>query len=308
MADQKTAGETLQKLQLWRVIGIFAMIFVAVQLSVAFLGVGINFLMRQVNAGENLRVFLGGTLSRAGMIAAAILFCAPVIRRVFGKDDRALLYPIKKGAGKDLLAGFGFSALAMAFLFLFELAMGWLRVEGLAFSGIALDAVLRAFWLALWVNLAAAMGEEVLFRGLLLTGLREAWDAPGALFVSAVIFGASHILVAGARQTDTIIFIPLLALPGILLGWTFLRTGNLWLATVIHFGWNFFQDSVFNLASRTNADTLIGFSTKQTGPAWFVGTEFGIEVGLGGVLCLLIVAFLIGIYSQKEVEIRKGLK
>lgn len=161
-----------------------------------------------------------------------------------------------------------------------------------------MDAVFRAIWMALLVNMVAAVGEEVLFRGLLVTGLKKAWDASGALFISAVIFGASHILVTGAAQTSLLIFIPLLALPGVMLGWAYLRSGNLWLATGIHFAWNFFQDSVFNLASRPTSDSLIGFETSQIGPAWFMGTSYGIEVGLAGIIVLALVILGIWLYTR----------
>jgi hypothetical protein len=175
-----------------------------------------------------------------------------------------------------------------------------MKIEKLTLSGLPVDAILRGIWMALLINLVAAVGEEVLFRGVLVTGLKKAWDAPGALFISAVIFGASHILVTGAAQTSLLIFIPLLALPGIMLGWAYLRTGNLWLATGIHFAWNFFQDSVFNLSSRNATDSLIGFETSQSGPTWFMGTSYGIEVGLAGITTLVVVVLGIWIYTKEK--------
>jgi len=300
MIEKKVESSTDYELQVWKVIGVFAMVFVAVQLSVAFFGVGINFLMRQISAGENVRVFIGGTISRVGMIAAVILLCAPVITKVFNANSREILYPFKREGLRDLMVGLGISILSMTLIFLLELVLGWLKIEGIALSGLPLDAVFRAIWMALLVNLVAAIGEEVLFRGLLVTGLKKAWDAPGALFISAVIFGASHLLVTGAAQTSLLIFIPLLALPGVMLGWAYLRTGNLWLATGIHFAWNFFQDSIFNLASRTSTDSLIGFETNQIGPAWFMGTSYGIEVGLAGIITLAVVVLGIWIYTKEK--------
>jgi hypothetical protein len=298
MIEKRVESSGTNELQVWKVIGIFAMVFVAVQLSVAIFGVGINFLMRQFDAGQNVRVFIGSTISRAGMIAAVLLFCAPVITKVFDVNIGVILYPLKKRWLRDLIAGLGISALSMTLIFLIESGFGWLKIENLALSGSPLDAIFRAIWMALLVNLVAAVGEEVLFRGLLVTGLKKAWDAPGALFISAVIFGASHILVTGAAQTSLLIFIPLLALPGVMLGWAYLRSGNLWLATGIHFAWNFFQDSVFNLASRPTSDTLIGFETSQIGPAWFMGTSYGIEVGLAGIIVLALVFLGIWLYTR----------
>ncbi len=284
--------------QLWKVIGMFALLFLAVQVAVAVFGLGVNALMRAVGAGENLRVFLGSTISRAGMIAAALLLTIPVLTSVLNKPGNAILYPIQPGWSKALLAGLGIGAAAMLLVFLLELALGWLKVENLALTGLTWDACLRAAWLALLVNATAAVGEEVLFRGFLLTGLKDAWDASGALLISSLIFGGAHILAAGAQETNWAQFIPLLALPGLLLGWAYLRSGNLWLASGLHFAWNFFQDDIFNLSARSTSDTLLGFDTSLSGPKWFVGSSFGIEVGAAGILALLAAALGVWLFTR----------
>lgn len=275
-------------ISVWKVIGMFALLFLAVQLAVALLDTGINTFMSALGASQNLRVFLGSTLSRAGMIAAALFLTKPVITSVLRQPGQQRLFPFTPGWGWHLFTGMGISALAMSLVFLLELALGWLSVSGLALAGLPWDAVLRALWMALLVNLTAAVVEETLFRGFLISGLTDAWDKTGAVFISAVIFGGSHILVVAARQSNWLEFIPLLALPGIMLGWAYLRTGNLWLATGLNFAWNFFQDEVFNLPAREGSQTLVGLLTRSSGPQWFMGASFGIEVGAAGVLALVI--------------------
>ncbi len=286
------------KLEVWKVLGMFALLFLAVQLIVAILGVGVNYLMRAAGAGENLRVFLGNTISRAGMIAAPLLLTAPILTKVLKENGQARLYPIKFDWGKDLLAGLGIAAAAMTLVFLLELALGWLNITGFTLTDMKADTILRTVWLALLVNTTAVVGEEVLFRGFLLTGLKKAWDANGALLISAVIFGGAHILASGADETNWLQFIPLLALLGLMLGWAYLRTGNLWLASGIHFAWNFFQDDIFNLCARSASDTRLGLETLKSGPAWFMGSSFGIEVGLAGILALIIVLTGIWLYTR----------
>jgi hypothetical protein len=297
---KESAREEFEGLQVWKVVGIFAMVFLAVQLAVAFFGISFNAVMRWLGAGENARVFIGSTFSRTGMIAAVILICAPVIRKVFCEDTRALLFPISPGWFRDMAIGILLSGGVMALAFGVLLATGQITLEGLALGGQPPDAWLRAIWLALLVNAAATVGEEVLFRGLLLTGLRKSWDTGGAVFISAVIFGASHILTAASRQTNWLEFIPLLALPGAMLGWAFLRTGNLWLASGIHFGWTLFQHDIFNLVAREVSDSLFGWVTIHKGPAWLLGNHYGIEAGLAGVISLLLVSAGIWFFTKNR--------
>ena len=299
-AKKKTARESFEGLQVWKVVGIFGLVFLAVQLAVAFFSISTNALMRWLGAGENARVFIGNTLSRAGMVTAVLLICAPVIRKVFRQDARALLFPFTPEWFKDLAFGFLLSAAVMALAFGALLAADQITLEGLALGPRPLDAWLRTIWLALLVNAAAAAVEEVLFRGVLLTGLKESWDKSGAVFISVVIFAASRVLAAGVRQPNWLEFIPLLALPGAMLAWAFLRTGNLWLASGIHFGWTFFQHDVFNLAARLGGDTLFGWQTVQNSPAWLLGNHYGMETSLAGVISVLSVSAGIWFYTRNR--------
>ena len=291
--------DAFEGLQVWKVIGIFAMVFLAVQLAVSFIGISTTALMDWSGAGDNLRVFVGSSFSRAGMIAAVILICAPVIRKVFQADTRVTLFPFSRNGLKNLAVGMAISACVMGLIFVALLLFNQLRIERPALSGQPLDAWLRAIWLALLVNVTAAISEEVLFRGLLLTGLKKAWDDAGAVFISAVIFSASHLVTASAGKSNWLEFVPLLALPGAMLGWAYLRSGSLWLPTGIHFAWNFFQDDFFNLAARNTSTSLFGWITAHNGPTWLLGTDYGIEVGLVGVLSTILVSVGVWLYTRK---------
>jgi len=294
MAKKTQEKKPPEGLQLWKVVSVFALVFTAVQVAGAVFDWGISYLMDLLNAGENVRVFIGSSISQAGMIASAILITVPVIQSVLKKPGLESIYPRTKNYWKDFLVGFGIAAGGMLIVFLAEIALGWISVEGYALARKPADSVLRAVWLALLVNLATAVGKEVLFRGLLLQGVREAWDVWGAVFISAIIFGGEQIIIAGASESNWLKFIPLMALPGVMLGWAYLRTGNLWLATGIHFAWNIFQDDILNLTGSQSGDTHFGLITEVTGPKWVSGASYGIEVGAAGVLCMVIV--MLGIW------------
>lgn len=286
--------------EVWKIIGMFAMVFLAVQLAVSAFGLGINYLMRQTGAGENLRIFLGSTVSRMGMVAAGILITAPVIRISLKKNPREILFPFIDTWKKDLLNGLLAGSAGILFVFILSFIFGWIRINGMALSGEPAVVWLRTIWLAILVSATAAVVEEVLFRGLLLTGLQEAWDEKGAVFVSAVIFGASHLLAASARNTNWLEFIPLLSIPGILLGWAYLRTGNLWLPVGLHFAWNFFHDDILNLTGKMGGDTLFGLLTEIQGSEWMMGTDFGIELGGLGVIAAVSAGLVVWLVTQKN--------
>ena len=300
MAQTEQSKDPFEGLQLWKVVGVFALVFAAAQLAVAALDVGFIYLMDTINANDNVRVFIGSTISRVGMIAAVILITAPVIRAVLNKPGVETIYPRTKNWLKDLLAGIGISSAALLILFLIELAFGWISITGFALEGAASDAWLRAIWMALLFNLTVSVGEEVLFHGLLMQGTIKTWDKWGALFISSIIFGGYKIIDIGLNDTNWLQFIPLLALPGLMFGWACLRTGNLWLATGLNFAWNIWPSDILNLTGTHNEENLFGFITSVTGPKLFVGTSYGIEVGAAGVLSLFIVGAGIWWWTEKS--------
>jgi len=77
------------------------------------------------------------------------------------------------------------------------------------------------------IGLLAAVGEELLFRGVLLRLLHD-WFRNGhaAVIVSAFLFSAMHLQFFG--------FLPRMIL-GIILGYMFLWSGNLWVPIITHF-------------------------------------------------------------------------
>lgn len=133
----------------------------------------------------------------------------------------------------------------------------------------------------------AALGEEMLFRGYGFQTLIREWGMFGSILPVAVVFAWAHsnnpdITMMGLVNTFAW---------GVLLGFAFLRSGDLWLPVGLHFGWNW--------ALPMFGDHLSGFKMGVTGYAlkwnkgfaetWLSGGAYGTE---GSVLTLLIVPAL----------------
>lgn len=80
-------------------------------------------------------------------------------------------------------------------------------------------------WSLLTVGIAAPLLEEFAFRGMILRGLLTKYSPVAAIIWSAIFFGAVHLN-------------PWQALPaflfGLLFGWIYYRTGNLWTTILFH--------------------------------------------------------------------------
>lgn len=145
----------------------------------------------------------------------------------------------------------------------------------------------RAFWLAI-LNLAtiaaAALAEEVAFRGYPYRRLIEAIGPVGATIGMSVLFGLLHMLNPDATWISVLITM----LAGMLLSIAWLRTHGLWLGWGLHFGWNASMGVLFGLP----VSGISGFSsvvqTRAIGRDWITGGDYGPEAALFTALVLLV--------------------
>jgi membrane protease YdiL (CAAX protease family) len=138
--------------------------------------------------------------------------------------------------------------------------------------------------------LAAAVGEEIVFRGAIFRIVDERLGSTAALLVSAMVFGLLHAMNPGATLLST----TAIALEaGVLLAAAYAATRTLWLPIGIHFGWNFTEGGIFGAAvSGGRSKGLLVFPLR--GPAVYTGGAFGPEASVWAVaVCLATSALLI---------------
>lgn len=269
-------------------IGVFIGLFLASWIFALILGVGTTQLMNWLHVGPNIRTFIGDTIARGGNLVGQLILITLATRMVLKRSLLKSAFRKSDGWWKDILFGSLIATGIMGMIFLIEITFGWLVINGWTWQSFNIDQWLRGFWLSILTSTLAAVSEEALLRGFLLTALEEAWGKWIALGVMSILFALPHLLVNGADQTNWLLFTVLLALPGIMLGYIYLKSGTLWLPIGIHFAWNMMQGDFFNL-SGDQGPALFGAITHLQGPAWIVGTSYGIEVGLLGIIALLIV-------------------
>lgn len=149
------------------------------------------------------------------------------------------------------------------------------------------------------VDILAAAGEEVGWRGYMLTRLIDA-EIPCPVLVSGLIWGLWHVpLVLGAGYAagpspvaSAVLLVLLSTAFGVVFARLRLQTGSVWPAIVLHGAWNSIIQSAFDKA-RTGGE---GFRLHD-GASWWVG-----ESGILTVITMIIAAIA---FSQGRWAIRR---
>jgi uncharacterized protein len=226
-----------------------------------------------------------GLLSAAAMVA--------VYRWVVRRTERRLPVELAgtraAGAfGRGLLIGFTMFAL-VAFNIGYN---GELRVHGL---GSVPGAVSMLGFTA-----AAAISEELLFRGVLFRIIEERIGTWVALLLTGVVFGGMHLLNKDATLWGaTAIAIE----AGFMLAACYTATRTLWVPIGLHFGWNYALGGLSGLVVSGNGDTKGLLDVTISGPALYTGGDFGPEGGIAtiGAGLLLTVIFMTMAYRRGNI-------
>lgn len=184
-----------------------------------------------VVGGIPLQLLLGET----GLLLSQLLFLAvPAVLfvKLFGYDVRATL-SLRMPSGSQVVAGVivlaGATQIAwfLAWLQSFFLPVPVEYLETMA-EMLTADSAWRFVQLMLLVAVLPAVAEELVFRGVLLGGLRTRMPAIAAAVVTGLVFGLFHVSPqTGFRILPT-------AWLGIVLAWVVIASGSLPLAMLLH--------------------------------------------------------------------------
>lgn len=212
-----------------------------------------------------------------GALAATALMARAGGRRLrdfgFGGHDR----------WRNFLIGI---ATGLALLSLMLLAMRAASAVSIEPATTAIStAAFHAVFYAL-LMLGVAFSEEGFSRGYALVALSQSVSFWPAAIATGTIFGLMHTFNGG----ETPVGLASAGLFGIVLAYSYRRTGSLWFAYGIHAGWDYAESFVFGVPN--SGVTLPGglFHARFDGPAWLTGGSAGPE---GSVLMLLALGAMV---------------
>lgn len=158
------------------------------------------------------------------------------------------------------------------------------------------------------VMAAAAVSEELIFRGVLFRILEERLGTWLSLVLTGLLFGLMHL---GNEHASLWGAIAIAVEAGGMLAAAYAATRTLWLPIGLHFGWNFAAAGVFGTEVSGNGEPEGLLDGATSGPALLTGGEFGPEaspyaVGFG----LLLTAVFLELARRRGnlVPLRRGAR
>jgi uncharacterized protein len=184
--------------------------------------------------------------------------------------------------------GFALGAAAIAIPCAALLALGWLDVVRDPASGPRLGRELAT---VLAVLIPAALAEELMVRGYLLSALADGMGRGASLLTTSIVFALMHVNNPGMAPGALVV----VALAGIFLGAVRFATSSLYAAWAAHLAWNVVLGVLLHALVSGTSMASAGWRTLDSGPDWATGGPWGPEGGVPAAGGLLVATwYLIG--------------
>lgn len=131
------------------------------------------------------------------------------------------------------------------------------------------------------------INEEMFSRGYCMTVLKQTKKRWVPIVVSSIIFALMHSM----NQGISLLAYVNLFLFGIVMGYVFIKTKNIWMCIGYHITWNYFQGNIFGFLVSGNVTDSV-YTIQVVNSNLINGGNFGPEGGLV-VTVLLIITILI---------------
>lgn len=254
-----------------------------------------------VQLGSSLLLQLPGfplALLQPLMPAAAITLATMAARRWLDHRSFASLgLRWSTLAWKDLAFGIALSAGLMALIFVVEWSLGWIHIAGTALQNNPPALVAQQILSAAFFYAAVGYYEELFSRGYQLQNLADGTSIPIGVALSSCVFGLLH----AANPNASLLSTTGIVLAGLFLAYGWVRTKQLWLPIGFHFGWNFFQGTIFGFpVSGTSGFHLL--QLEDTSTTWLSGGAFGPEASILILPALLLGMYLIRIFTRVRLK------
>jgi uncharacterized protein len=230
--------------------------------------------------------------------AAAFAASWACVRLLEHRSLASIGYKLHRGWLRDFSLGSILGALSLALAVAIAAAAG-----AVSFEVNTRDPALltRGFLILFFFFLLSGAFEELLFRGFAFQALVHNIGAVPAILITSTLFGLAHLSNYNASAFSTINTI----LAGVWLGVAYLMTRSLWLATALHYSWNFVMAFVFGLpvSGTSTLSQLAWLRGSSQSPEWLSGGEYGPEGGAAATLVLILSTLVIwksGLFKPSE--------
>ena len=146
-----------------------------------------------------------------------------------------------------------------------------------------------------FTGIAAGLVEEMVFRGIIMSLIRERWNTKAAILVPSVLFASVHILGMNFSALSCILVLSAGTMAGIMFSMIAMESDSVWNSGIVHSIWNIIIiGGGLGISEKANEYSVMTYVLDSKSFA-ITGGEFGIEasvIALIGYIVVTLIAFV----------------
>ncbi len=146
-----------------------------------------------------------------------------------------------------------------------------------------------------FTGIAAGLVEEMVFRGVIMSLIRERWDTKTAILVPSVIFASVHLIGMNFSAMSCILVLVAGTMVGIMFSMIAMESDSVWNSGIVHSIWNIIIiGGGLGISEKADENSVMTYVLDSKSFA-ITGGEFGIEasvIALIGYIVVTLMAFV----------------
>ena len=146
-----------------------------------------------------------------------------------------------------------------------------------------------------YTGIAAGLVEEMVFRGVIMSLIRERWNTRAAILVPSVLFASVHLIGMNFSALSCILVLAAGTMVGIMFSMIAMESDSVWNSGIVHSIWNIIIiGGGLSISEKANEYSVMTYVLDSKSFA-ITGGEFGIEasvIALIGYIVVTLIAFV----------------
>ena len=146
-----------------------------------------------------------------------------------------------------------------------------------------------------FTGFAAGLVEEMVFRGVIMSLIRERWNIKAAILVPSVLFASVHLIGMNFSALSCILVLAAGTMVGIMFSMIAMESDSVWNSGIVHSIWNIIIiGGGLSISEKANEYSVMTYVLDSKSFA-ITGGEFGIEasvIALIGYIVVTLIAFV----------------
>lgn len=223
-------------------------------------------------------------ISQGVDFAILLLVLLFILKKIDKKDFRKIGLVKMSSHLKELLYGLLLGAASMTCIFFILYFKGDITLS----NSLSSPKFIPATFTGLIVFIIVGIKEELLSRGYCITALNSMGKPWLSIIISSLIFSSLHLFNPNVKMLGLFNIV----IVGLLFGYMYVKTENLWMPIGYHITWNYFQGNIFGFpVSGTSPSGIYTFSNVKDNI--FTGGAFGPEAGILTTIVIIIGAVVV---------------